>query len=332
MKAATSWRAALLVLILLAALALPAFANRGIVFLAAVTYLYIVFAFSWNLMFRYTGMASFGHGAFFAIGAYCYAGIAYLYPGIPFLLSILASGLFGFVVALLLGLVVVRRSHGVYFAVLTIALGQVVYLIVTESAALGRDDGFTGIVRPVIDLGLARIDLNAGNNYYYFVVIAAVVLSAVMWWIVNSRLGRAFRAVQQDPERAAFFGIDVFRHRLLSFSIAAGIAAIAGGIYAPLLQIVTPGLSYFVFSAQPVLYTMLGGMNSFWGPALGGLIFAALEYGTRALVGVSELVTGFTLLFVVLALPAGLLGLAATLRTVIARGRRAPAIEVGGRP
>lgn len=300
-------------------LLLPQVTNRGVTFIAAVTYLYIVFGFSWNLMFGYTGMASFGHGAFFAVGAYFYSVVAQRAPGFDFLLLLLGTGVFTFIVAVVVGMVVVRRSHGVYFAVLTIALGQVVYLLVTETPALGRDDGFTGITRPVIGYGPLAVDLARGDNYYYFVVVSSLLLTAATWWLVHGKLGRRFKAIQQDPDRAAFFGIDVFRNKLLSFSLAAAIAGVVGAIYAPLLQIVTPAVAFFAFSAQPVLYTMLGGMGSFWGPAIGGLIFASLDYSTRSLVGVSELLVGTTLLMVVLALPAGIVGLISTARTLSMR-------------
>lgn len=322
-------RAVVLAAVIGIACLLPLFLNSGVVFLAAVTYLYVVFAISWNLMFAYTGMASFGHGAFFAIGGYVLAVVAASIPSFPFIPLILVAGLVGLAIALAVGMVILRRSHGVYFAVTTIALSQVVYLLITGSDRLGKDDGFAGVVRPRISLLVADIDLARGQNYYYFVLVASVLLILAMWWLAHSSLGRAWKAIQQDKQRAEFFGINIFRYRLASFAIAAAVASIAGAIYAPLIQIITPDLAYFVFSAKPVLFTMLGGMGSFWGPAIGGVVFGILEYATRTMIGVSEFVIGAVLLLVILVMPTGLYG-----ALQAARKRRdhdvAPASKVNG--
>ncbi len=289
-------------------LAMPIIADKGIVFLAGTVALQIVFGLTWNLMFGQTGLVSFGHASFFAVGGYAYAYVARALPQLHPLVTFTGAGLLCALIATVVGLVALRRSLGVYFAILTLALSQIVYLVISSSAALGREDGFTGIRRPRLPLGWTTFDLAVGNNYYYFLVLCCALLSGVVWWVTHSRVGRVFRAIQQDPERAAFLGIPVQRYRLLSYAIASGIAGVAGALFGPWLQILTPEVAHWTASARPILYTLLGGVHFFWGPAVGALGFAILEYGTRTLHGISEIVTGVILLAVVLAAPGGILG------------------------
>lgn len=307
-------RLALPALALALFLAMPWIADKGIVFIAGTVALQIVFGLTWNLMFGQTGLVSFGHASFFAIGGYSYAYAARALPQLHPLLTFAGAGLVCAAIAALVGLVALRRSLGVYFAILTLALSQIVYLVISSSAALGREDGFTGIRRPKLPLGWTTVDLAAGNNYYYFLVLVCAGLAGVVWWVTHSRFGRVFRAIQQDPERAAFLGIPVQRYRLLSYATASGIAGIAGALFGPWLQILTPEVAHWTASARPILYTLLGGVHFFWGPAVGALGFAVLEYGTRTLHGISEIVTGAILLGVVLAAPGGILGAIGRLR------------------
>lgn len=305
-------------------LALPGFADKGIVFLAGTVALQMVFGLTWNLMFGQTGLVSFGHASFFAVGGYAYAYATRALPQLHPLLAFTGAGILCAAIAALVGLVALRRSQGVYFAILTLALSQIVYLVISSSAALGREDGFTGIRRPKLSLGWTTIDLAAGNAYYYFIVLACALLAGIVWWVTHSRVGRVFRAIQQDPERAAFLGIPVQRYRLMAYAIASGIAGVTGALFGPWLQILTPEVAHWTASARPILYTLLGGVHFFWGPAVGALGFAVLEYGTRTLHGISEIVTGAILLAVVLAAPGGILGALARLGQRMSGKERRP--------
>ena len=307
---ATPWRrdAAVAALLVAGLLALPLVAGKGVVFVAGTLALHIVFGLSWNLMFGRTGLVSFGHASFFAIGGYAFAWAARAAPALHPLLPLAGAGLLGALVALAVGRIALRRSVGVYFAILTLALGQIVYLLLTSIPALGREDGFTGIRRPVLDLGVVAVDLNAGDAYYRFLVVVCAGLALLLWRVIHGRTGRVLRSIQQDAERAAFLGIDVERNRLLAFAVAGATTAVAGALYAPWLQLLTPDVAHWTFSARPILYALLGGVQSFWGPIVGAAVFAGLEYGTRTLHGVSEIVVGSILLVVVLVFPGGLLG------------------------
>jgi branched-chain amino acid transport system permease protein len=145
--------------------------------------------------------------------------------------------------------------------------------------------------------------------------------------------GRALRSIAQDPERAAFVGIDVYRYRILAFALSGGVAGLCGGLAAPWIQIVTPDMSHWSHSAQPMLNTLLGGAGAYWGPVIGAFAYSGLNYATRTLAGISELIIGVILLAVILILPTGISGAASSLRGLIRgwRGRNVPASTEQGR-
>ncbi len=311
----------LLVLALLtgAALLLPLVANRGLVFLAGVVAINVVLGLAFNLLFSTAGLLSFGQATFSAAGAYAVALLLLRVPEIPFLLALAASAAVGAAIATLIGIVALRRTEGVYFAVLTLAFAELVHVVIAKTSFFGRNDGLTGIPRPRI----GPFDLAQGQAYYVFVILVTALLIAVLWWVSHSRLGRSFRAVRLDPMRAAFLGIDVRRRQLQAFAISGACAATAGGLMGPLTSIVSPDLAHWGESTKPILFTLLGGAGHFWGPLVGAIVFSGVEYGTRSLAGASDLITGGLLLAVVLAIPGGLLGLAALVVRSLGRPKRA---------
>jgi len=306
------------------AFALPRFVNPGLVFLAGVIAINVVLGMSFNLLFSSAGLLSFGQSAFSAAGAYATALLLLQAPGVPFIITLLISALVGGLIAFLVGLVALQRTEGVYFAVLTLAFSALLHVVIAKTTVLGRNDGLTGIPRPTINLGFASINLAEGQTFYYFVVLVAALLIAVLWWVSHARLGRSFRAVRLDAMRASFLGIDVRRRRLEAFAIAGATTALAGALIGPLTSIVSPDLAHWAESTKPILFTLLGGAGSFWGPAVGAVLYAGIEYGTRTLSGASDLITGALLLAVVLAIPGGILGI--VMRLVRQKKRRfAPA-------
>jgi branched-chain amino acid transport system permease protein len=293
----------------LVALCAPFLVSNDLIFLAGILWIQMVFGISWNLMFGYTGMSSFGHAAYFAVGAYTYAVLLQWYPGLSFIAlmaSVIAVAVIG---SACIGFVALRRAQGIYFAILTLAVSQILYMVISSSGALGHDDGIPRVQRPHLGLPFLDVDLATGGNYYYALVLICFFLILVLWWVANSRIGRMFRSIQQDPDRAAFLGINVQAMRLTSFILASTCTAIAGALYGPWLQLVSPGIAHWSYSAQPVLYSLLGGVQFFWGPAVGAVIFSVLSYGTRTMQGLNELLIGGVLLSVVLVFPGGLLGL-----------------------
>ncbi|PZW37828.1 amino acid/amide ABC transporter membrane protein 2 (HAAT family) [Humitalea rosea] len=300
-------------LVLAAFATLPFWAGKGLVFLAGIVLVQIVFALSFNLMFGLTGLVSFGQAAFFAAGAYASAWLARSAPGLPFILSIAFGAAVGAALSFLIGLVALRRASGIYFAILTLALGQLIYTVIGKTTALGREDGLIGIARPVLDFGLFRVDLATGDRYYFLLVVAAAIISGALWWVWHGSLGRILAAIRQEPERVRFLGVDVRRHREYAFLISGTMTALAGALMAPWSQIITPMIAHWSYSALPILFCLLGGSARFWGPAVGAIVFAGLEHGTRNMTGMAELVVGGALLLVVLAMPGGILGTLARL-------------------
>lgn len=307
-----------------AALLLPFVANRGLVFLTGVVAINVTLGLAFNLLFSTAGLLSFGQATFSAAGAYAVALLLLRAPEVPFLLTLALAALAGAVIALVIGFVALRRTEGVYFAVLTLAFAELGHVILAKTSFFGRNDGLTGIPRPRI----GPIDLAQGNAYYVFVILVTALLIAVLWWVSHSRLGRSFRAVRLDSMRAAFLGIDVRRRQLEAFAISGACAATAGALMGPLTSIVSPDLAHWSESTKPILFTLLGGAGHFWGPLVGAIIFSGVEYGTRSLAGASDLITGGLLLAVVLAIPGGLLGLAAV---VVRRLRARPAADPAAR-
>jgi branched-chain amino acid transport system permease protein len=138
---------------------------------------------------------------------------------------------------------------------------------------------------------------------------ATAVLGGILWLVCHGPFGRILVSIRQDPERAAFMGVNVPAYRLTAFTISGGIAGMSGALYAPWAQIVTPESAHWIHSTQPMLASLLGGAHSFWGPVIGTVLFSVINYSTRNLIGVAEVVIGLTLLVIVLAAPNGVVGL-----------------------
>ena len=286
----------------------PLWADKGLIFLAAVVLIKIAFSFSFNLIFGLTGLVSFGHAAFFAAGAYTTGIVLARFPDVPFLLSWLAAGGMGAFVALIVAVVALRRASGIYFAILTLALAELIHILIAKSTFLGREDGLTGITRPNLNLGIVNIDLATGNNLYFVTLLLTSLIGLVAYFIWHNRIGRLLAAIRQDSERVRFLGANVPALRLFIFVVSGCLAGLAGGLYAPTAQLLTPEIAHWSYSALPILFCLVGGVSYFWGPMLGAVIFVGLEHLTRHITGLSDIIIGLVLLIVVLGFPGGLIG------------------------
>ena len=299
----------------------PFFANSGLVFLAGLVAINIVFGLSWNLLFSGVGLLSFGHAMFFAGGAYAMAVLSLRVPELPFVVGLFLGALTGGTIALVFGYIALRRASGVYFAVLTLAFSELVHIVITKTTFLGRNDGLVGIPRPVIDLGFMSLDLTSAGAYYYFIIVAMAAVAFALWAFQNSPAGRLIRAIKQDPLRTAFLGTDVRSWQLTAFVLSGSVAAFCGAVMVPFAQIASPEIAYWTVSTELILFTLLGGAGHFWGPAVGAILFGAIDYATRAMYGVSEITVGVLLLGVVLLMPGGLLGFLISRRSAARRAR-----------
>jgi branched-chain amino acid transport system permease protein len=270
-------------------------------------------ALSFNLLFGTTGLISFAHAAFFALGGYG-IGLA-LDAGLSWPVALLLACATGPVVGALFSTVALRAS-GIYFAILTLGLGEIIHIILLQwTDVTGGDNGFSGISAGSW-LGL---DLDDPVIYYWVVVIVAALATAALRLITFSRFGRTLTAIREDDIRAAYLGIPVKRYRGASFTISAGFASLAGALFAPLVGLMVPANAGWAQSADPILATLLGGVNSFFGPVLGSGLFSALDYLARDLESWRIVFTGALLLLVILIAPGGITG---TVRSWLTRRRK----------
>jgi branched-chain amino acid transport system permease protein len=265
-------------------------------------------AMSLNFLLGFTGVLSFGHAAYFGLGAYG-AGLALklLAPSTP--LAIVLGMLLGIVVGAALGALIVRR-RGVYFAMCTIAFGQVFYFIAFRWNSLtGGDDGLRGFSRQPIGLGVFTLDiLNNLTLFYYFVLFCFTIAVGIMAFLLRSPFGRTLLAIRENERRARFLGIPVEQHIWLSFVISCAFMSMAGTLYALLNNFADPKGLHYTQSGDFVIMAVLGGMRSFWGPLLGAAVFVVLQDYLSSVTTNWQSLIGVMFVVVVLFFPRGLLG------------------------
>jgi branched-chain amino acid transport system permease protein len=265
-------------------------------------------AMSVNFLLGFTGVLSFGHAAYFGLGAYG-AGLSLKFMTMSSPLSIFYGMLLAGVAGALLGALIVRR-RGVYFAMVTIAFGQVFYYIAFQWSSLtGGDDGLRGFSRQPLDFGLFSIDiLSDANAFYYFVLFFFAVVAAVMALILRSPFGRTMLAIRENERRARFLGIAVERHIWIAFTLSCFFIGVAGALYALTNNFADPRGLHYSQSGDFVMMAVMGGMRTFWGPLLGAAVFVILQdYLSSVTVNWMSFV-GLLFVLVVLFFPRGLLG------------------------
>jgi branched-chain amino acid transport system permease protein len=266
-------------------------------------------AMALNLLLGFTGVLSFGHAAYFGLGAYGTAmTIKYLAPSTP--LAIVIGAIVGTIAAALIGALIVKR-RGTYFAMVTIAFGQVFYFIAFRwSEVTGGDDGLTGWHRQVINLGLANIDIMGNDKaFYYMVLVVFAAAAGIMALLLRSPFGRTLIAIRENEQRARFLGIPVEQHIWLAFVISCLFASLAGTLYALLNNFTDPRALRWDLSGNFVIMAVLGGMRSFWGPLVGAAIFVVLQDYISSQTENWMSFIGLFFVLVVLFFPRGVLGI-----------------------
>src|SRR5271155_2215640 len=266
-------------------------------------------AMSLNFLLGFTGVLSFGHAAYFGLGAYGAAmTIKYIYPSTP--LGILVGVATGTLAAMVIGALIVRL-RGVYFAMVTIAFGQVFYFIAFRwNSVTGGDDGVSGWKRQALDLGFTQINL-LGNDkaFYYFVLVCFAVAVTLMWLLLRSPFGRTLLAIRENERRARYLGIPVEQHIWLSWVISCCLVSLAGSLYALLNNFADPHDLRWDQSGDFVIMAVLGGMRSFWGPLVGATIFVVLQDYVSSETQNWMSFIGLFFVLVVLFFPRGVLGI-----------------------
>jgi branched-chain amino acid transport system permease protein len=262
-------------------------------------------ALSFNMIYGYMGQISFGHAAFFGLGAYTSALI--LRPLIEagqlgylgFFLALAAAVPISALGALIVGFFCVRLT-GIYFAILSLAFGELLFYIVFSWYSFTKgDDGIQGLMPPFV--------FKSGVIYYYFTLAVVGIAALLLRKITRSPFGYTLRMLRDNQNRTAFLGIDIRRVMLLNFVIAGAFAGLAGALWGPFQRSVSPALLGWHQSGVPVFMTLIGGAAHFAGPLVGSIIYTALNAYVTQFTSYWPLTIGLIILGVVLFLPGGLL-------------------------
>ena len=288
--------------------------------------IWVIFALGFNLLLGYTGLPSFGHGAFLGIGAYAF-GLAQfeVWANLWFCLAaaVAVTALFGAVTALFLS-----HRRGIYFALMSIAFGQIYFFVASKWTDVTHgEDGLLNIERLPVDLGVVEFSIRDNAALYYLCFAIYAVLVVLLWRLTNSPYGRILRAIKQNQTRVAFVGYPVTLYKWSVFTLSCAIAGLAGGLFAMAQEGAYINVMSLQWSGIIVLMVLIGGgFVSFWGPVLGVVLY----FVARDVLGAytETWLLWFGLMFVVLVMfkPQGIAGIWQDLmRRVAARRAAGPA-------
>ena len=233
---------------------------------------FALFATAFNLLLGYVGLLSFGHAAFFGGAAYFAAHAAKVWGFEPLSAILLGAGGAG-LIGLVVGYLAIRRQ-GIYFAMVTLALSQMIFFIFLQAPFTHGEDGIQGVPRGYL---LGIVNLNDPLNIYYFVLAIFLFGFFAVWRIVNSPFGHVLQAIRENENRAISLGYRVDRYKLAAFVMSATIAGLAGAMKAIVLQIATLTDVAWQMSGEVVLMTLLGGMGTIFGPSLGAAVVVTMQ-------------------------------------------------------
>jgi len=288
--------------------------------------IFATYALAYNLVLGHAGLPSFGHGAFFGVGAYAFGLAQHNIAPNLWLCLVVAAG--AAAIAGLLVALFISHRRGIYYALMTIAFGQVFWFVAIKATSItGGEDGLLKIQRLPLSLGFTDFDLIGNAALYYFVFGIFVVVSFFLWRVVHSPFGRVVKAIKQNEIRARFVGYNVWRYKVAILVVSATLSGAAGGLFSMAQNSAFPDVMSLHYSGYVVMMTLVGGgLVSFWGPVVGAAVF----FLARDIIG--AFTTGwmlwFGLSFVILVLfkPEGIAGIFQTARW------RKPAVVVSPKP
>jgi branched-chain amino acid transport system permease protein len=308
---------------LLGLIALPNIIDLYQIQLLTYGLVFAIAALGFNLLLGYTGLLSFGHSAFFGLGAYVvafmvrYLGIhsmeLYILLGLP--VTFLLSAAFGYICV---------RHTRIFFGILTLALSQVLWTLAYKFFWItGGTDGLN-VPRPSLLAGFLTFSGSGSlqrfiHAYYYYVLAIFTIVVIVMWVIAHSPFGKTLQAIRDNETRASFLGVRIHWFRWAAFLISGTVTGLAGILWVPLNGLATPDILYWPFSGEIVFMAVLGGFRNFTGPIIGAIVFNYLKTYAIASTEYWQLLLGVVLVALVLLLPAGIVG---TLERIIGRSLR----------
>ena len=279
--------------------------------------IWLIFALGFNLLFGYTGLHSFGHGAYLGIGAYAFGLFQQevavsLWGGL--LAAIAASLVAGAIVASF-----ISHRRGIYYALMTIAFGQIFWFCAIKLHWItGGEDGLLGIPRPDLSLGPISVSLAENTSLYWFVAVVLGLVALGLWRLANAPFGRVCQAIRQNEMRASFVGYNVWWFKWIAFTASAGIAGLAGGLFAMAQESAYPDVMALHQSGLIVMMVLVGGgLVSFWGPILGVILYFVARDVIGGITETWLLWFGLMFVIMVMARPEGLAGLIHVVRTRI---------------
>ncbi len=298
----------------------PFLAKTGFVDLATEIVIFSLFALGFNLLFGHLGELSFGHAMFFTLGAYITSlftkgfhatlfGNAIAWGGMnnAFLALGLALGLV-LLWSWFLARIIIPRSSGIYYSMITLAFAQVIFFITYKWGELtGGEDGLQGVARPHIP-GLPDDYLAQSTHMFYFVAVIALIAVAAVYWIIHSPFGSVCHAIRENKERAAFLGYDVNKYRVNMFVLSTVFPCVGGWLWAYFQQAINPDAGSIDYSGRVVMMSLLGGINTFFGPMIGSLVYWELQNNISQITKFWEAAIGIVFAFFVLAAPRGIMG------------------------
>ena len=304
-----------LLLVVLLALALaapfvvyPAFLMKALCF--------ALFASAFNLLIGYVGLLSFGHAAFFGGAAYATALIA-KEGRLPLEIALIGGVALAAALGTIFGWIAIRRQ-GVYFAMITLALSQVVYFYALQTPYAAGEDGIQNIPRGHL---FGFIDLNDRLQLYYFVLAVFVFGFLIIRRIIHSPFGRVLKAIRENEPRAVSLGYDTDRFKLLAFVLSAALAGLAGGTKAIIFQVTSPSDIHWLVSGFVILMTLMGGLGTVLGPTIGALILTSMDYYLAEFGSWVLIIEGVAFIVFVLVFRRGVVGEAAFLGAGVRRWR-----------
>jgi len=306
--------------------------TRATVTLATEIEIFVLLGLGFNLLLGYTGLTSFGHGAFFGVAAYA-GSLVQIHlvkgVGVPILVGVGAGALLGAAIGFL-----VMRKRGVYFSLLTLAFTQMIFSIVYRwTNVTGGENGLGGVERPAVTVPLlGALDLGNAMVYYHFVLVFVVAGTALAWRIVHSPFGRTLQAIRENEQRASFVGYNTRAYKFAAFVLSCTFTGLAGILYALLIRFVYPQTVHVDFSGEILAMTVVGGMRHFLGPALGGAFFVFFRDFLSAYTENWLVVFGALFMVFIVVSPQGIFGIGERVALALGLMRRDGEAALPARP
>ncbi|MCP4722754.1 MAG: ABC transporter permease [Desulfobacteraceae bacterium] len=297
----------MMILVFLVLAFLPAWLSQYTLLLWGEILIFSLFAISFNLLFGFTGMLSFGQASIFSAGAYGIAILSTVY-NISWSLAFMGSLIFSVLVTFIFGIFSIRRSE-IYFGMLTLAFAQLFYSIIFKWNSLtGGADGFSGIAFPRLEIFNRIIEIKSPINNYYFMLFFVGISYLIIRRIIKSPFGQIMTAIRENPDRAEYMGLNTRKYKLIVFMIAGFFAGLSGALFAPFSGTIDPLMSHWSKSGEPIFMSLIGGISTLFGPGLGTYIYYTFNSFIISITEYWQLIMGLLLITIVMVFPIGITG------------------------